>query len=905
MREKMSTEPTGVPQIESRAKRTLSPLMFMFVAFSGLTVLLLACVGLLAVLEPDIPVSSALQEVMMPDGTILALEAVTWGTSHDHEIELRSQGVEFFSSMSSRTVNVSTSKDKTVLWFSRRDAITGKALDFDWWSHSALVDAHGCEIRDSDGDSRRHAHHIHGSSGSGGRPFHSLSAHSHGQQYTSILVTTQLPAFRYDGDTFTVRMYDLAGTQVGEFQVEDPSPTKGAYPVWKSEEVPATKTKGDLEVTLASVAGELRESNNTRNGHKYLRKLTQLKYDFQVKEKGEPTNRWQSRSMIVSDALGNSMNGYDVSQLCEQESAWKLTTKFYRVDKKENFDESELWEVKDVQLPAANKTQYIRKKEKRLGVEFELVAVAGGGKKASYGGLIPKNSGSYGSSSSVGKVPVTVNIESDNRSPGKLTVECELPHIVVKWRGQTSNSRVAQIDATDGQGRPIKLNGPYPGYGGDHPKVYILSRPEKSEVKDPMQKVSFSWCVQEAREFEFLVKPPQAAPPKPRQRTPYSPAGRLTRAKRNIAGREKSLASNQGNSGGYYYNSLAWAIVTAPEELRTPDRVKSALENAQLAVDGSRDSEAYDNTLALAMLRSGNASGAVAKFKSNLSRGVQDTTAVFNLYGLALAQVQDGAVAEARKTYDKAVARQKSRAPYIQNDTQWHDLYHLREELQTHFLGASPRDLIAQADELVAGGKFEEAAAIFEKVLTIYDADAWTWYRSATLQIFVGNEKSWISQCERMSKLFAESDDAFILERTGKVSLLAVAPDTTRILAQGLIEKANALQPDSMWFVLAQGLAQYRGKEYSEAIASLEKALTLGGRASSADVCIHALLAMSHFHLDEKEAAVASMADAETLYREKIPQPTSGKLGKNWHDSLIAEVLLREARQIVPEKDSE
>jgi len=288
----------------------------------------------------------------------------------------------------------------------------------------------------------------------------------------------------------------------------------------------------------------------------------------------------------------------------------------------------------------------------------------------------------------------------------------------------------------------------------------------------------------------------------------------------------------------------------------------------------------------------------VVKFKNNLASGIQNTMAVFDLYGLALAQFQNGVPDEARKTYNKAIARQKTRAPYIQSSTQWHDLYHLREELQTHFLGASPRDLIAQADELVAAGQFEEAAAVFDKVLTIHDNDAWTWYRSATLQIYVGNEKSWISQCERMSKLFSESDDAYILERTGKVCLLGVAPDVTRIQAQRLIEKANTLQPDSMWFVLARGLAQNRGKEYSKAVTSLEKALTLKGRASSAAVCIYSLLAMSHFQLDDQEAAANLLSQADIVH-EKNPQPASAKLGKNWHDYLIAETLLREARNLV------
>lgn len=873
--------------------------MFMVVAFTGLTVLLCVFVGLMAAFEPEIPISTSLQEVMMPDGTILALEAVTWGKSHEYEIEIPVQGFEFFPSGRTRRIHHGTSRDQTVLWFSRRDATTGKALDFDWWSHATVVDSHGCEIRDNDNEARRHSHHAHGSSGSGGRPFRSLSAQSHGQEFTSIIATSGLPTFRYEGDTFTLRMYDLAGTQVGEFQIKDPNPTKGSYPVWKPEKVPATRTNGDLKITLASVGGELNQSERTRNGRKYIQKRTRLTCEFQVVEKGEPTSRWQSRSLMVSDALGNSLNNHDVSQLCPHEEAWKLTTKFYRMEKRENFDESELWTVKDLEIPAANKTQYIRKKEKRLGVEFELIAVGGGGKKATYSGLVPKNSGGYGNSTKIGDVPLEVQIESDHRTPGKITVDCKLPHIVLHWTGQSNNHLVAKIDATDDQGRPVELNGPYPGYGGDFPNVYILSRPEKSEVTDPIGKVNFTWSVQEAREFEFLVKPPKAVPPKPRQRNPRTAKQWLAQAKRNIERCEKYLAEqmDQG-SPGYYQNRLAWAIVTAPAELRTPDRLKQALKLAETAVDDVGNSSEYLNTLALAMLRSGNAKRAAAQFKNNLARRVPDTTTVFDTYGLALAQFQNGDPKSARKTYDLAVERQKSRAPYFQNDNQWHDLFHLREELQTHFLGENPRDMIVRADKLIVEGKFEEAAEIFDRLLTIYEHDAWTWYRSAALQTYVSHEDAWLRQCQRMSELFADSEDAFVLERVGKVALLTASPEVLRVQAQGLIEKANALKPDSMWFVLAQGLARYRGKEYSKAVASLERSLTLEGRASSADVCIYSLLAMSHVQLDDQEAAATSLAEAEKTHK-RLPTPTSGKLGNNWHDYLIAETLLREARQLV------
>ncbi|MBC8291218.1 MAG: hypothetical protein H8E37_12970, partial [Planctomycetes bacterium] len=99
-------------------------------------------------------------------------------------------------------------------------------------------------------------------------------------------------------------------------------------------------------------------------------------------------------------------------------------------------------------------------------------------------------------------------------------------------------------------------------------------------------------------------------------------------------------------------------------------------------------------------------------------------------------------------------------------------------------------------------------------------------------------------------------------------------------------------------FVLAKGLAEYRSKDLSIAVASLEKALTMKGRALTADVCIHSLLAMSHFRLDDKEAAAASLAEAEKTFN-RLPKRIIGKSENSWHDDLIAETLLREARKLI------
>ncbi len=154
-----------------------------------------------------------------------------------------------------------------------------------------------------------------------------------------------------------------------------------------------------------------------------------------------------------------------------------------------------------------------------------------------------------------------------------------------------------------------------------------------------------------------------------------------------------------------------------------------------------------------------------------------------------------------------------------------------------------------------------------------------------------------------MLKLFGKSTHPETAERVGKSCLLSPSvDDVTRTQAQGLIETALAKKPDSMWFTLAKGLGQYRGGKDAEAVMSLQRALTLKGRASTADVCIHSVMAMAQFRSGEKDAARESLSTAQTLRAEKLPTLTDGNMRKDsWHDVFIAEILLREATDVVGE----
>lgn len=885
------------------AKRTVSPFMFIVMAFLAGCVMLAVFVGVLSTIEPELPTSSALAEVVMPDGNILALEAVTYGTSHTHSVERKVPGFSFFSGSSHYPISHSTPDNVIMVWLSKRNARTGRAMDFDWWTHCATVDSHGCEIRDREGYNHRDAIHGYGSSGSGGgRPYSPLSSHGGHQEYDTIIVRTALSPMRHEGDTFKLRVYDTSGKSVGEFTIKDPSPQNGKYPEWKPQSLPITADADGMKVTLNSMMNVIHEDRGTRNGVPYMRKRSRLQFRFSMEEDGQPSDRWNSNSVTVSDAIGNSINPYDVSQLCTKESAWKLTAHFWRGNEEKNFKDSELWRVKDVTPPAKNKFKMLNQSTVVDGATVEVVAVGGPG-KMTYRGLNSAHTGGYSSSGSVNSGGKNHNYEVDRQNgrgtPNTTTVTCDVPHILLRWSTAHPHQRVDRLAATDGEGRLVRLDGPHGGgYNGDT-GVYFLTRPREAKTEEPIKKVNLLFAVQTAREAEFLVKPPEPTPPEPRYYTPQTPAQRLGSAQRNISRYEKEIAGNSAR--GYNHYRFALAVVMAPEELRTPELLKKAVKSAERAVDES-PSPHYVNVLAMAYLRNGDGR-ALVRFQDNLVNDLGDNYSIADLYGLALAQFQAGASDQGEKTFEKAAARHRRRLGYIQSSSEWHRLNSLRDELQGLILGSRPSEMLAKADELVTTGEFEKAAETLDQLLKVYEDDHWPWYRSAALQLYTGNEDTWKKQCDRMLKIFGKSTHPETAERVGKSCLLSPSVDeVTRTYAQGLIETALAKKPDSMWFTLAKGLGQYRAGKHADSIKSLQRALTLRGRASSADVCIHSVMAMAQFHSNEKDAARESLSTATTLRAEKLPTLTDGNLRKDsWHDIFIADILLREATAVVSE----
>lgn len=581
-------------------RRNISP--FVFVA--GVAMLAVIAFGVFAVLMQNVDEpkkrSTGLQQQVMPDGTVLVLEDVTFGKRHEFQFERELQSGTLFSgpSLQIDVASTSTPDDAIMLWFSRHDAVTGEALDFEWWSHCIALDEHGCAIEDE--KPGRDIYYLDGGhSGMSGahRPFNPTPS---GRRCEKIIVRSSLKPFRHKAKTFKLQVFDAIGTKVAEFDVPNPNPARGSYPVWKPEPLPITKKQGDLEVTLTGLAAFEEEYRSSEGPRQRIRLQPQLR----IVEDGKPVNQWLFYGPEIEDALGNTSDSSDCRS-CLKETAWKLKFKLFVTDPA-MIEPSEQWTVSDLKLLAANKSQMLNKSKTIDGVTVELLAIGGPG-RSSYTGLIAqhqKHAQNDTSTITYGKFKAPLSIHFNPGSGLNTTsIDCPLPHVIARLGRSNQDQRVT-MQITDYQQRPVKsrtrnIRGVRIWF------LFDLAKETKS--------FNVHFVVQRARKFEFLVKPPEPQKIKPpvRPRPAESPAQRLTRMRGEIQSLQKTLAGNPNNAGTC--NRLAWTYVTAPKELQDS---KQAVTLAQRAVAGA-DTWNNRNTWGVAYYRNAEYKRAVEILEGN------------------------------------------------------------------------------------------------------------------------------------------------------------------------------------------------------------------------------------------------------------------------------------------------
>lgn len=488
----MKSDAMSVPERPSvpREKQPLNPWLLVFITVGMFLTLVIVGLPLLALLAPQ--TSLRTNEFALPDGKVLRIEAVTWGRNHRLDYEYTPSGSWSFWDRRRTPIAHGTGVDQLMVWMTCHDGRTGRSLDFDWWSGSLAVDANGEELPDREPYLRQFGARG-SSSGGGSRPFRADRS-----SYDTWIVSSSFPAFRTNGGRFELRVKNLAGEVVATVPLTHPSPP--VIQTWTPEELPSTKSNGEVSVTLQRLNAH--SSKSITNGVE----TTWWYYSPQgtVSVNSQPVPDWHINLLEIFDPLGNQQNyGHALSR---REPAWKVRVGAFR-GQSSKFPASETWLLPDLLLPAKDTAPPQSEKQTLGSVNVTLIALAGPG-KTSYALSTPSLAryGNFSSSSGGSVFGSSTKIESKRiGSTATSTVEANWPHLTLATDGLTQLHRLYVL-AKDDQGREVPTQQSY--HYAELQSFFFKTEPDAKSL-------TLSIIVHKGHEFEFFVKPPEHPDDKP------------------------------------------------------------------------------------------------------------------------------------------------------------------------------------------------------------------------------------------------------------------------------------------------------------------------------------------------------------------------------------------------------
>jgi hypothetical protein len=435
----------------------------------------------------------------LPDGTVLRLEALTFGTKHHFE-----PGLLHLASLRQRlpflpwTPEFDETTPTPVLrfWVTRRPATGGQNLGFEWWTYYSAVDEHGCRF-DGDVVLSMVTASPNGSGSSSTRSGGRLSPPSPSDR--AVVGYGTLQPFPRRGSAMKLWLYGVGGKRVAEFQLPNPAP--GPYPVWKPLPLPQTVRDGDLAITLTrivtrqmpiSIEGAIIPTGSADATHRFA-------------WRGRPCPFWEAADPEITDATGNVCRLYRCS-LCPYESAWKLRARFFRTDRAP-FAPAEVWTLRGVPVPAEEAARRLSGARSIQGRQIELLAIAGAG-AFTYRNGVPTAHPSPEARSMRGMPGASVGSGTTN---GVTTTEFTSgqPHLALRMASLPEDWRLT-VWAVDDRGRRVASQGG--GISGDEHYLNF-------DIHPGAKRLDLTLALQRARRAEFLIKPPP-----PPARTAEGPA---------------------------------------------------------------------------------------------------------------------------------------------------------------------------------------------------------------------------------------------------------------------------------------------------------------------------------------------------------------------------------------------
>ena len=185
---------------------------------------------------------------------------------------------------------------------------------------------------------------------------------------------------------------------LGEFTVPNPSP--GGYPVWSAPALPVKASAAGVELELAEFTAGVHPKDTWLSpgpGEGYF--LAK----YRLRERGQPTEAWTAELRSFQDATGNSWSihssgtttkgggayeAFFTGPITPDEAALQAQAYLWPTAKGP-IPSQDRWAIRNIPLPAKGRTVALLRRQEVHGVPLELTAIYGAGAKLPVGFVTP------------------------------------------------------------------------------------------------------------------------------------------------------------------------------------------------------------------------------------------------------------------------------------------------------------------------------------------------------------------------------------------------------------------------------------------------------------------------------------------------------------------------------------
>jgi len=186
-------------------------------------------------------------------------------------------------------------------------------------------------------------------------------------------------------------------------------------------------------------------------------------------------------------------------------------------------------------------------------------------------------------------------------------------------------------------------------------------------------------------------------------------------------------------------------------------------------------------------------------------------------------------------------------------------------------------------------------------VIESIPTDHLTYHYLAALFVQVGDWEAYRRHCNRTLQQFAGTTDPVVAERMAKDCLIVLPAAAAVEGIKKWVDTAIAAGAEHKswdYFQFVKGLAEYRQGHFAGAVEWMQKIVNRPGD-SKRTVGALMILAMAQHQIKQNAEARATLAQGLELAQNRLAIPGKGPPGEQWHDWIIAQHLMAEAKNLL------